>query len=832
MAGLGRNALIPGVAVRDSDRRLNLYVLGVALAATSIVAATVPRVPSPALLTLETAVIVALNAVAGLAVLRIRIGSHRIAFGSGEAALVLGLALLPSSILILAAGVGKLIAELLLRLPAQKVVFNVGKQIIATAAAAGVVAALRDGSHSGPLWSDPVVLIAAILVFVGINSISVAFAIALANGASPYQIAVNGWHVRLVAVGGGAAVGYLALLLVAYKPPLMVGLPPLALCLYLFNLSRLRTWAERETWQNLARITDEFNDVNLDAVLRAAVLGAAKLFSADEVDVEFRVGAASPKLARGNADDLSYLGPPEEAPATTGEIITRSLSRQDGGHTVGELRLRFQGKVRLNERERYALDTFAAALCTALRNAQAYGETQRLAARYAHAARHDPLTGLPNRRHLLEIGEALLNRRPVQGIHALLLIDLNHFKEINDTLGHGAGDEVLTLVGQRLAAAAGPKDLVARLGGDEFAVLFVSLPAPALASHRARRVLAALDPPILVEGMRLQIEASGGVATAPTEGGMSELLRRADVAMYQAKREGHTVAVYNRARDTADLSLLALSGDLRRALAERQFAVSFQPIVDLATGEVIAAEALARWRHPRRGDLGPPHFLAAVERSGLLPQFAEIVLDEALSAAQQWRAQGHPIPVTVNVSARSLLDPSFPQLVRHRLMAHDLPADQMILEMADTLTLNRLDVVNHVLTTLRRIGVQLALDDFGTGHSSLATLAELPVSQLKIDRRFVSAMQQSAEATAMVRSTVDLGRSLNLVVVAVGVESEQQRTALFEMGCAAGQGHLFSRPLPPERMLSILERRSPLAPPLHSRARVIRMPAHRRRRSL
>ncbi|MGH3660677.1 MAG: putative bifunctional diguanylate cyclase/phosphodiesterase, partial [Micromonosporaceae bacterium] len=618
---------------------------------------------------------------------------------------------------------------------------------------------------------------------------------------------------------------------------------------------RLRAQDEREAWQRLAAATDRFNDVNVDAVLRAAVTASAELFKADETEVELRFPEKPARLIRGDSDGISWDGPSEESagaleatpPPTTSsdtaagepaeprkgavqETISQPLASHDGEVALGNLRLRFHGKVQLSERERYALRTFAASLCTALRNAQTHAETEGMARRHAHAARHDPLTGLPNRRRLEEVGESTLNAQPIRGIHALLLLDLDHFKEVNDTLGHVIGDKVLCTVAQRLAAAAGPDDLVARLGGDEFAVLFVGLPAPALASHRARKVLAALDPPLEVEGVRLQIEASGGVATAPSHGGITELLRRSDVAMYHAKRAGHMVSVYSQARDTADFNQLALGGELRGALDERQFAVGFQPIVDIATGDVVGAEALARWRHPRRGDLGPPLFLDAIVRSGLLSPFTEIVLDEALATADGWRQAGRPLPISVNISTRSLLDSQFPDLVRRRLAAHGVPAEDLVLELSESLTLSRLDIVDEVLGALREIGLQLALDDFGTGYGSLSMLAEVPVQQLKIHRRFISEMGNSAEAAAVVRSTIDLGRSLDLTVVAVGVESETQRQDLFELGCPAGQGHLFSRPMTPEGFAAALRRTDTLAPPLSTEGQVIRMPAHRLRR--
>jgi diguanylate cyclase (GGDEF)-like protein len=603
-------------------------------------------------------------------------------------------------------------------------------------------------------------------------------------------------------------------------------------CLQIISANQLRARAERAAWQKLAQTTDELNEVGLDSVLKSAVRRAAELFSADEVEVHVSVPAVPDRLVRGDATTAKYDGAQASAPVRAGQVIEIPLESHDGMSGVGALRLRFFGKVLLTEREHFTLRTFAAALCTAVRNAVAFAEAERLAAEHEHAAMHDPLTGLANRRQLYQTGAEILEQRPADGQTGMLLVDLNHFKEVNDTLGHVAGDRVLAEVGRRLASAAAPGDLVARLGGDEFAVLFVGLPAPALAVSRAQLILATLDQPMEIDGMRLVIEASAGVALAPSRGGIEELLRRADVAMYVSKRGGQSVALYARSRDNADVGRLALTAELPRAVAEHEFAVDFQPIVDLGTGEVISTEALARWHHPDRGDLTPMRFLDSVERSGLLRAFSEAVLDQALAAASRWHDAGFGIPVAVNVSPRSLLDPSFPELVAERLRRADVPSDTLTIELTESLTLSQLDVVDEVLRALRDLGIRLALDDFGTGYSSLATLARVPVHELKIDRAFVAAMDSTSADAAVVRSTIELGRSLDLLVVAEGVESEEQRRRLWELGCPAGQGHLFGRPMPVQQLIAALRRGysgrpATLGAPLHDGGAVIRLPARR-----
>jgi diguanylate cyclase (GGDEF)-like protein len=774
--------------------------------------------------------LVALSAVARRAQVRVRIRAAHHTVSWLDAAILIALATAPASWAVLSVGLGVAVATL--RLPKIKFVFGVGKDMLVTVAGGLVLLLARADSTPVDVLDHLWTVVAAYAAIVVVGEIITIPVIALATRTSIRQRFLSDVGTHLISIVARFAVAVLALAVLTVENRLLLGVPPLAISLHLWYSNRLRGHAERQAWQKLAATTEALNDVDLDTVLHLGVTRAAELFSADHVEVETWLGERR-RLVRGSVDRIEFDGEPDDAPTGYLNSIDSPLEGHDAGAQIGALRLRFRGAVTLSERERYTLRTFASALCTAVRNATAYAELQRAAREHAHAASHDALTGLINRRALLDRGNELLDRRNADGVLALLLIDLNHFKEVNDTLGHAAGDRVLNGVADRLREAAGADDIVSRLGGDEFAVLLNRLPAPAVAAHRADRLLAALHQPIEVEGMRISVEASGGIAVAAGSGGMAELLRRADVAMYQAKRTGQRIATYVRARDTADVGRLTLGGDLPRAVAEHQFIVKFQPIVDLATGEVVSAEALARWHHPHRGDLDPRRFLEAVERSGLLPAFADAVLDLALVAAADWREAGFDIPVAVNVSPRSLLDARFPGAVAARLRAHDMPADRLVLELTETLTISQLEVVDQVLGQLRDSGVRLALDDFGTGYSSLSVLSRIPVHELKIDREFVRTMEASAEAAAVVRSTVDLGRSLGLEIVAEGVESEPQRRALWELGCAAGQGHLFARPMPAGRLLAAMRRGSggrpgTLATPLHDEGAVIRIPATRR----
>ncbi len=672
-----------------------------------------------------------------------------------------------------------------------------------------------------------------VLILVAITVTAVEFAIgvpvlALASRVPWYRVHPD-VDIKLAFFAGKLVVTVLALIVFYRDPRLLAVVPPVALCLHMLYASRLRARSDRGAWQRLAATTEELNNTELNAVLTAAVANAVQLFSAEEAEVFVRDGPDGPILVRGDANGVVWSGDPGQAPPHARDVqtITAALSGDDRRADLGEVRLHYAVGVRLTDRELLTLRTFASALRTAVRNASAFAEARRMAMRNALAALHDPLTGLANRRRLQEHGEAALAQ---PGLTALVVLDLDLFREVNETLGYLAGDRLLVEVARRLSRVAGPDDLVARLDGDEFAVVLAGVDSEDAAEQRVRELLATLDAPVDLSGLRVRVEACAGLAIAASAGALTgsselaetpdpgdgtdvrddaaavvELLRRADVAMVAAKRGGSRVVRYEPARDTADVAALMLGGDLPRAISQREFSVSFQPIVDLGTGEMIAAEALARWQHPDRGYLDPRRFLAAVERSGLLPAFAEAVLDQALAAMVRWRALGVEAPVAVNASPRSLLDPTFPLMVRAQLARHGVAGPDLVIELTETLTLTQVELIGGVLRDLRDAGVRLALDDFGTRSSSLAMLAKVPFFELKIDRSFVAGMATSPEALAVVRSTVELGRSLGRFVVAEGVERDDQRLALWEMGCPGGQGHLFARPMPIDPLMQLIE---------------------------
>jgi diguanylate cyclase (GGDEF)-like protein len=428
-------------------------------------------------------------------------------------------------------------------------------------------------------------------------------------------------------------------------------------------------------------------------------------------------------------------------------------------------------------------------------------------------SRHDALTGLPNRlyfRDLLEAAAAAAAQTPI----AVMVIDLNGFKAVNDSLGHAAGDELLQVLANRFAAAVGPDAVAARLGGDEFAVLAVGVPDQLHAEMLAERVSATFDEPVTLAGTRLRFGGSIGVALGPEHGLTgADLLARADVAMYAAKSVGasgyhlYSNRLVSGSGDPLDpAAMLTLASDLREALLTGAVQIVVQPLVDLETGAVHSFEALARWEHPVLGVIAPEAFFAAAERSGLSPALSEHVLDRALAAARDWLEAGLTMRVSVNVAPRWLADPALAERIGVALARHDVPADLLCLEFTELIAMADPERTQQTLGRLREMGVHLSVDDFGTGYSSLTYLSRLPVDQIKIDESFVQQVTTSARDRAIVRSIADLGRNLGLEVVAEGVTDAPTRRLLSELGVRFAQGYLFSPPLPAPGVPALVSR--------------------------
>jgi diguanylate cyclase (GGDEF)-like protein/PAS domain S-box-containing protein len=411
-------------------------------------------------------------------------------------------------------------------------------------------------------------------------------------------------------------------------------------------------------------------------------------------------------------------------------------------------------------------------------------------------ALHDTLTGLPNRALLLDrLEQALRTARRLATPLALLVTDLDRFKEINDTFGHHAGDLLIDEVADRITSDLRETDTVARLGGDEFAIILPGADQTG-AGRVAQKIIAALQRPFEIEGTAHEISVSIGIAVYPQHGeDVDTLLRRADAAMYVAKRTPGGSAVYAEQQDPEGSNQLALSAELRHTLETDQLQVVYQPIVGFGEGEVMRVEALARWRHPDRGLVAPGEFIPLAERSGLMKSLFSRVLGATLAQCAAWRQANLPVQAAVNLSIRNLLDPELPRIVGQALQRAGIPAECLGFEITETMLMAEPNRVLLTLAELRDLGVQLAIDDFGVGYSSLAYLQRLPAYAVKIDRSFVSRMTHDRGSAEIVKLITNLGHALGMKVVAEGIEDQATYDACAAAGCDSAQGYFVGRPM-------------------------------------
>ncbi|MDQ1404236.1 MAG: hypothetical protein QOG03_2552 [Actinomycetota bacterium] len=420
-------------------------------------------------------------------------------------------------------------------------------------------------------------------------------------------------------------------------------------------------------------------------------------------------------------------------------------------------------------------------------------------------ALRDSLTGLPNRECFYDRATLALADEPRRlATTSVLVIDLDRFKELNDTLGHRYGDRLLCLVGPRISPLLRPSDTIARLGGDEFALLLPDAGGSLAAQQVAERVVAALREPFNLEGLTYTIDASCGHASSPDDGAnVDDLLQHADVAMYIAKAAHSGVVAYHPTLDINTPRRLAILNELPAAIAEGQLVLHYQPKTDIASGEVTGAEALVRWNHPVHGLVPPDEFIPAAEHSGLIKPLTSWVLNTALAECRRWMdTNGDPgrddLTVAVNLSARSLLDDTFPAELLEALTRHGVAPGLLSLEVTETAIMSDPQRAHAVLKQLHDLGVELSIDDFGTGYSSLAYLRFLPVSELKIDKSFVKHMREDTNDGVIVRSVIDLAHNLGLKTVAEGIEDQATLVQLTDLGCDVAQGYHLAYPMPAE----------------------------------
>lgn len=418
-------------------------------------------------------------------------------------------------------------------------------------------------------------------------------------------------------------------------------------------------------------------------------------------------------------------------------------------------------------------------------------------------ATHDPVTGLPNRtllRDRLERAIALAARE--RGTFALLYMDLDRFKEVNDSLGHHAGDELLRMIAARIGGSLRASDTVARIGGDEFAFVITGADARAAARVVSEQLLASLAEPFTLEEQRVHVDASIGLVVFPDDGADAEtLLRHADVAMYSAKRNGSCWRAYRAEEDPYSRERLRLAADLRAAIEHRSLSLHYQPKIKLGTGHVLGVEALARWKHPERGMVPPLEFVSLAEESGLMGPLTMFVVREALRQCREWLGAGLEIPVAVNLSMQNLRDPDLPRAIEELVADAAIRPGLLRIEVTESNVMSEQATTIATLDELRRREIGISIDDFGTGYSSLAYLSRLPADELKIDRSFVRMMTTRESDAEIVRVTVELGRALGMRTVAEGVEDEGASDRLRAMGCDVAQGYFVSPPLAPAELV-------------------------------
>jgi diguanylate cyclase (GGDEF)-like protein len=783
-------------------------VLGILLSGHSPVAD-----PLPALVRVGLATVVV--AAGQLARLRFQLGRGAVSVSWGEAAFLLGFALAPRGWLPAATMVGAGCAWLLISWLAEHrpwaEIVHLAASLSLGAAGGAVVATAVAGGAAPSSGRGQIALIAGAGVYLLITFALAAATLALRRDATVREIVIRIVYAKVPVFVGNVLVGLVAVFVLAHDPLWLLAFPPALWLLQRSYRYHLRAEDERRTWKAFARATATLPGAAESEVVAAGLRGALDVFRARRVEMEvLRADGRHRRYAQdAPGEDVDTSGLP-------GPVITRSMAV--AGAPVGELTVWFAEPILPAARDELAVSAYADVLAGALHDAAARERFAALDARSSHDAVHDPLTGLLNRAALLAHGDELLRSLGRDRSVALLLLDLNHFREVNGALGHRAGDEVLTIVAQRITDLCRDGELMARLGDDEFAVYVPAAAALAdsatvhtsspvrRALHRARDLIDALAQPMSVQGVRLAVESAVGIAVGKAgHADTAELVRRATLALDEAKQQRLGIAAYDSSREPSSPDHLAVLAELRDALgAHDQIMLALQPAVDLKTGAPTGVEALTRWRHPRRGQLAPTEFIDTVEHSELLAPFTRYVLDLSLAVAASWLAEGFDVPVSVNVSSRSLLDTTLPAEIDDLLRSHGVPAHRLVLEITESIPVSELEIVDDVLTELRDMGVQLSVDDFGTGFSSLSFVTRVRVDELKVDRSFVEAMTDSAAATAVVRGAVELGDRLGARVVAEGVETAEQRLALLKLGCVSAQGFHFCQPLPTDKIIGAL----------------------------
>jgi diguanylate cyclase (GGDEF)-like protein len=759
---------------------------------------------------------------AGSRILRLEVRRQAFALSMVEIPFLLGLYYLPPVTLVCARAVAYVIVQLRRHQPAVKLAFNTASLLAETAAAIAIVYALGpldDGSPES--W---LILAMAVGVGVLITLAAVVGVITLVQGRIPSGELSRTAIPALVGMMVNTALGLVVLILLLQSTWAVVLLAALVAIFVMAYRSYAQSLRQTKALTEIYDLTRAIADTPHDGTLADVLLGRVReLLQAEYATLWVPGQGRHPELLLSARLDDNALLDVAVTPDALRERVLESGDTVAVGPGLGDDSLRhllddttddaivvpmragsavigcLEVAGRLGDTAHFGpgdvrlLETIAAHAAVAVENS-------RLVERLRFDAYHDALTGLPNRRRITAgIEESIAVRAPGEVV-ALLVFDVDGMGAVNASLGHAAGDQLLAEIAGRLREFAPSSALVGRVGGDEFLVT-LRLPTADAAMDLAGQLRARVRTPVTVSSVTLDVDTAVGVVVHPDHGTeTATLLQRADVAARAAKAMVGGVQLFNQALESRSARRLGLAADLRRALDNHELEVYFQPKVALADRRLVGVECLARWEHPTHGSVVPEDFVAVAEHTGLLGRLTEAVLAEGLRRCRQWADNGHPLSVAVNLSSRNLIDPAFPARVAKLLEQYEVPPERLTFEITEDGVVGESDRPMMSLRQLRQLGVRLSVDDFGTGYSSLSYLSRLPVQEVKIDRSFVQGMATDAGDLAIVRAVVGLARHFGLAAVAEGVESELTLELLEEMGCEIGQGFLFSRPLPYERL--------------------------------
>jgi len=742
-----------------------------------------------------------------------------------EIPLVLAIYYLPPVMVILAATLATFAAQIRSGLGLTKLAFNVSKSAAATSAALLVVAWLPDIHHAGPgTWG---ILFAAGMTSALVAPLALAAVMTVVQGRHAGQETLRACLPTLVTAAFNITIGLVFLVALESTPWAALLLTVLILALMLVFRSFAEFFRQHRTLADVYELTLAVREHGTDATLPDVLLGRIRALMRSEYATLWLSASAQGRYPEVNLtarlDDKGLL----DISPTPVEVRDRAVGGQHavavGGqfnetadlrHTLRSDRLKDvivvplrSGQTTIGSLEvvnRIGTGTFRTADVQVLETIAAHAavavENSRLVERLRYDAYHDRLTGLPNRRRITDaLTESVKVRTPGEVV-AVLLFDVDGLRTVNESMGHSAGDKLLAEVAERLRSIAGPGALVGRIGGDEFVVTLRAESTEATV-QLATQMREQLRGPMVVGSLTLDVDTAAGVAVQPDHGDDPEaLLRRAELAANAAKMLPYGVQLFHPALESRAVRRLGLAADLRRALDNGELEVYFQPKVTLSDRHLVGVECLARWQHPAHGEVTPEDFVAVAEHTGQLHRLTEVVLTEGLRRCRDWADAARPLSIAVNLSARTLLDTRFPELVHRLVREYRVSASQVTFEISEAGMLGEIERALPTLYRLRDLGVRLSVDDFGTGASSLSYLRQLPVQEIKIDDSFVQGMATDSGDLAIVRAVISLSREFGLTVVAEGVESELTLDLLEEMGCEIGQGYLFSRPLPYERL--------------------------------